>query len=231
MMTREDKLYSMKGSDLIKEADKLGVKAKCNKTRTQLTEAKSNVVERILAAEAEIAAHIEEETDAIIEEQEIEEQEEKAAEEETKQQVQETEEKIEEEIEPFVYTDAFGTEWEDEEIGKMISKWSEEKRAEFRKWFDAYVSDVEVDLDALDYVIAKWCENWDAEHDAEPKEKREGHKPTAKRGALIEFEGKSQNICAWGKELGISPNTLYGRLYKMNWSVEKAFTTPGKKRK
>ena len=49
-------------------------------------------------------------------------------------------------------------------------------------------------------------------------------KLTPKRGALIEWNGKSQNICAWGKELGISPNTLYGRIYKMGWSVEKAFT-------
>lgn len=54
---------------------------------------------------------------------------------------------------------------------------------------------------------------------------------TPKRGALIEYDGRSQNICAWGEELGISPNTLYGRLYKMGWSVERAFTTPGKKKK
>lgn len=44
-----------------------------------------------------------------------------------------------------------------------------------------------------------------------------------KRGALIEYNGKSQNICAWATELGISPNTLYGRLYKLGWPVEKAF--------
>ena len=55
--------------------------------------------------------------------------------------------------------------------------------------------------------------------------------PTPKRGALIEFDGKAQNICAWGKELGISPNTLYGRIYKMGWTVEKAFTTPARKAK
>lgn len=52
-----------------------------------------------------------------------------------------------------------------------------------------------------------------------------------KRGALIEFNGKSQNICAWGEELGISANTLYGRIYKMNWSIERAFTTPTRKTK
>lgn len=57
-----------------------------------------------------------------------------------------------------------------------------------------------------------------------PEEKNEDqNKP--KRGQLIEFNGKKQNICAWARELGISPNTLYGRLYRMNWTVERAFTT------
>lgn len=60
---------------------------------------------------------------------------------------------------------------------------------------------------------------------------QDGHKPTPKRGALIEFDGKAQNICKWGEELGISPNTLYGRIYKMGWSVERAFTTPARKAK
>ena len=50
-------------------------------------------------------------------------------------------------------------------------------------------------------------------------------KPVKKRGALIEWNGKAQNICAWGKELGISSNTLYGRIFNMGWSVERAFTT------
>ena len=49
-----------------------------------------------------------------------------------------------------------------------------------------------------------------------------------KKGAQLEFNGKSQNICAWAKELGISANTLYGRIYKMGWPVEKAFTTPAR---
>lgn len=52
-----------------------------------------------------------------------------------------------------------------------------------------------------------------------------------KRGALIEYNGKSQNICAWGEELGISANTLYGRIYKMSWPIQKAFTTPTRKSK
>lgn len=49
-------------------------------------------------------------------------------------------------------------------------------------------------------------------------------KTTPKRGELITYNGKAQNICAWAKELGKSPNTLYGRIYKLGWTVEKAFT-------
>lgn len=136
-MTRTDKLYSMNGALLIEVADKLGVKVACNKTRNQLKEAKAKVVERILAAEAQL----------------------------------ETEETPEPEIEKV-----------------------EEKQEEL----------------PLENVKAI-------------------EQPKPKRGALIEFDGKSQNICKWGEELGISPNTLYGRIYKMNWSVERAFTTPARK--
>lgn len=60
MMTREDKLYSMKGDMLIREADKLGVKVACNKTRTQLKESKQNVIDRILAFEASQIKEVEE---------------------------------------------------------------------------------------------------------------------------------------------------------------------------
>lgn len=78
----------------------------------------------------------------------------------------------------------------------------------------------------LEYLI-KWFEK--DGYEVEMPEIKAGHAPTPKRGQLIEFDGKAMNICAWGEELGISPNTLYGRIYKMGWTVEKAFTTPGRK--
>ena len=53
-MTREENLYTMTGEFLIQEADKLGVKVACNKTRTSLKEAKAKVIARILEAEAKI---------------------------------------------------------------------------------------------------------------------------------------------------------------------------------
>lgn len=68
--------------------------------------------------------------------------------------------------------------------------------------------------------------------DLDPEEGREkGRKQSCKkavekpkRGQLIEYNGKSQNICAWAKELGKNANTLYGRIYNLGWSVEDAFT-------
>lgn len=75
-------------------------------------------------------------------------------------------------------------------------------------------------------------ETFEPENDPEikPKTKSSKNKLRPEKGAQIEYNGKSQNICAWARELGISPNTLYGRIYKMGWSIEKAFTTPSRRR-
>lgn len=51
-MERE-KLESMKGSELIAYADKLGVKVSCNKARTSLKESKAKVIDKIVAFEKE----------------------------------------------------------------------------------------------------------------------------------------------------------------------------------
>jgi len=43
---------------------------------------------------------------------------------------------------------------------------------------------------------------------------------------LITFKGKTQCLLDWAKEYNMSSQTLTRRLNKMNWSVEKALTTP-----
>lgn len=133
-MSRIEELKAMKGPALIKEADKLGVKVKCNKDRNKLVEAKAALVERILAFEAE----------------------------------------QEEVIPPNTLAET--------------------------------PAPKEITVTVIEDIV-----------------------PTPKRGALIEWDGKAQNICAWAEELGISANTLYGRLYKLGWTVERAFTTKGRK--
>ena len=146
-MTRKDQLFAMNGATLIMLADKLGVKIKCNRTRTSLKEAKQAVIERILAAENASA----------------------------------------EQVAP-----------DNQENNPEEEK--QEKPAEPSK-------------------------------SEKPEANKEENKPSnalkkSGRNAQLEFDGRAQNICAWAKELGISANTLYGRIYKMGWSVEKAFTTP-----
>lgn len=43
------------------------------------------------------------------------------------------------------------------------------------------------------------------------------------REAQITYEGKTQCLSAWARELGINPSTLNGRL--RNWPLDKALTT------
>ena len=133
MTTRERELREMKGPQLIKEADKLGVKVKCNKDRNKLVEAKAALVDRILAFEAEQIEVIPPNT--------------------------------------------------------LVETPAPDK----------------IEINVIEDMV-----------------------PTPKRGALIEWNGKAQNICKWAEELGISANTLYGRLYKLGWTVDKAFTKKGR---
>lgn len=55
-------------------------------------------------------------------------------------------------------------------------------------------------------------------------------KPSNKKLDLIEYNGKTQSLSAWAKELGMPGQTLYARLRISNWPVEKAFTTPTRKK-
>lgn len=46
---------------------------------------------------------------------------------------------------------------------------------------------------------------------------------------LISFRTKIQTLSQWAIELKIPMKTLWARLYKQQWTVERAFTTPSKK--
>ena len=67
--------------------------------------------------------------------------------------------------------------------------------------------------------------------DTDEPEKPETTSKKKHRGNLIEYNGKSQNLESWAKELGFRPQTLYGRIYVSGWTVERAFTTPSKGKK
>ncbi len=55
-------------------------------------------------------------------------------------------------------------------------------------------------------------------------------KPNKKQD-LIEYNGKTQNLSQWAKELDMPGQTLFARIHLSGWTVEKAFTTPVKRRK
>lgn len=46
---------------------------------------------------------------------------------------------------------------------------------------------------------------------------------------LITYEGKTQTLTAWAKELGIRHQTLYNRIVMKGWEIERAFEKPMKK--
>lgn len=45
------------------------------------------------------------------------------------------------------------------------------------------------------------------------------------RDKLIEYKGEKKTLSEWSKEVGIQASTLYLRLYKLGWDIERAFTT------
>lgn len=62
-------------------------------------------------------------------------------------------------------------------------------------------------------------------------ESAEAPKTSNKKVDLIEYDGKTQSLSAWARELNMPGQTLYARLHISNWSVEKAFTTPSRRKK
>lgn len=184
-LTRRERLICMKGCDLIRIADKLGVKVSCNRARTALKESKEAVVDRVIAAEEKIAAETQ-----------------KPAEPEVK-----AEDKPEIEVVDDQTDDQDDTErWEDDSYNDRQARAKESDQT------------------------AEKAMNQKNTKAAKRSEERPAERKAAGKNAQLEYNGRSQNICAWAKELGISANTLYGRIYKMGWPVEKAFETPPRRR-
>lgn len=47
--------------------------------------------------------------------------------------------------------------------------------------------------------------------------------PKKKQKRLITYNGKTQTLTAWARELGIRHQTLYNRIVMKGWDVERAF--------
>jgi len=60
--------------------------------------------------------------------------------------------------------------------------------------------------------------------------KREQARNT-RRNLLITFDGETQCLMWWAEKFNINYHTLYNRIYRNGWPIEKALTTPVQKRK
>jgi hypothetical protein len=57
---------------------------------------------------------------------------------------------------------------------------------------------------------------------------RQEQQNNRKDARMITWNGKTQCITAWEKELGLPPNFLCWRIFIGGWSIEKAFTWPSR---
>lgn len=42
----------------------------------------------------------------------------------------------------------------------------------------------------------------------------------------IEFDGEIKTLAEWGREYDINPSIVYGRMYRLGWTIEEALNTP-----
>lgn len=48
----------------------------------------------------------------------------------------------------------------------------------------------------------------------------------SRKAARVTFQGRTQCIAAWAIEYGLNQTTLSARLFRSNWTAERALTTP-----
>lgn len=99
----------------------------------------------------------------------------------------------------------------------------------------------EVDVDAIAQEAVESAQNnevvaneesiADSDEATQNEPETTEEKPKKQRGKdLIEYDGRVQNLSQWARELGMPGQTLFARIHLSGWTVEKAFTTPVKKR-
>lgn len=106
---------------------------------------------------------------------------------------------------------------------KVCEEWRNSYDA-FRTWalangYDGQAQRGQCTIDRID-VNGNYCpENcrW-VSMDKQANNKRNSH--------MLTFQGKTQTISEWAKEIGVGATTLLSRIDKRGWSVEKALTTP-----
>ena len=91
----------------------------------------------------------------------------------------------------------------------------------FQKWVERSGYAVGLTLDRIDGTKGYSPENcrW-----ATPKEQSNNRRNTF----FCEYKGERRALTDWASLLGMNKDTLYDRIHKRGWSVERAFETPVK---
>lgn len=111
-------------------------------------------------------------------------------------------------------------------IGTIPEDWAKKKVSAWKKHYREFFADG----GETEEEVAAEMEIWSDEYDEEAAKPKQRKPISTDKRKKYEFNGKSQHICAWARELGMNANTLYNRIEKQGWSVEKAFTTPSGRR-
>ena len=64
---------------------------------------------------------------------------------------------------------------------------------------------------------------------ARKKATEAGAAPVRRPRTQITYNGKTQTISAWARELGMKATTLYHRIKKLGWEIARAMTEPVRK--
>ena len=111
-----------------------------------------------------------------------------------------------------------------------IKGWWDMKKAEL---IEAIEKVQEAQKDASEDVeeVVDVNTNETEENTPEVKNELPEAEPKKKNKREYTYDGKTQNLSKWAKDLQMPVQTLYNRLVMKNWPVEKAFTEPTKKGK
>ena len=99
---------------------------------------------------------------------------------------------------------------------------------------DQLIEQIEA-VKTVDVIVPDEPENDEAEENINPLTEQENvpedHHASQRKNhkRLIEYNGKTQTLTAWAKELGIRHQTLYNRIVMKGWDVDRAFEKPTKK--
>ena len=108
-------------------------------------------------------------------------------------------------------------------LGEIPEDWSKKKVNAWKKHYREFFAEGGETVEEVTEEMEAWSPEYDAEADKPKSTKR-----------TFEYNGKTQSLHAWAKELGITPQTLYGRIVIKGMTVEQAIETPihkGRKKK